>query len=75
MDLQSKHNGSGGSEAFEPIELEGDGVVDWRYCKTDLPGADSSVSGEGSFRAELVGGQERRLLLKAEYENAIAQTP
>ncbi len=27
------------------IYSEGDGVVDWRYCKTDRPEADVSVSG------------------------------
>jgi triacylglycerol lipase len=27
------------------VYSEGDGVVDWRYCKTDRPEADFSVSG------------------------------
>jgi len=27
------------------VYSESDGVVDWRYCKTDRPGADFSVSG------------------------------
>lgn len=27
------------------VYTEGDGIVDWRYCKTDRPGADFPVSG------------------------------
>lgn len=43
--LNSLRHSMPGSVAETAIYSEGDGVVDWRYCKTDRPEADFRVSG------------------------------
>jgi triacylglycerol lipase len=43
--LDSLRHSMPASVAETAIYSEGDGVVDWRYCKTDRPDADSRVSG------------------------------
>jgi len=43
--LNSLRRAMPSSVAETAVYSEGDGVVDWRYCKTDRPEADFSVSG------------------------------
>lgn len=43
--LDSLRHAMPGAVAETAIYSEGDGIVDWRYCKTDRPEADFSVSG------------------------------
>ena len=43
--LDSLRNSMPGAVAETAIYSEADGVVDWRYCKTDRPEADVAVSG------------------------------
>ncbi len=43
--LNSLRHTMPGSVAETAVYSEGDGVVDWRYCKTDRPESDFSVSG------------------------------
>jgi pimeloyl-ACP methyl ester carboxylesterase len=43
--LDSLRHSMPASVAETAIYSESDGVVDWRYCKTDRPDADSRVSG------------------------------
>ncbi|HET7204943.1 MAG TPA: alpha/beta fold hydrolase [Terriglobales bacterium] len=43
--LESLRHSMPGTVSETAIYSEGDGVVDWRYCKTDRPEADFSVSG------------------------------
>lgn len=43
--LDSLRHAMPGAVSETAVYSEGDGVVDWRYCKTDRPEADFSVSG------------------------------